>query len=548
MASIGKAFAKQRDFGLAARPTNKLASQKTALKLVVSEDDGGELAKINPRLHQLLLKRLRQSRYRLQRHQSLLGSTYESPLRRIASPMSPKNAESREHARPHEEHQWDGKGTVVEPRSSHKFYCYPDTTVKLYWDTFVAVLVIYTCLMVPYRIGFAAEASSAWEAFESLVNYVFMADILVTFRTPYADSRGVLVSSPWRIASRYIRGNFLVDLSSSLPFDAILGNSTASLGRSVMLLRALRLTRLLRLFRVTKIRRILEDNQSAWALNNTNYSRSIRIAITLFIMAHLLGSTWHGMSLLKKDMAKTWIAVLIAANNKNVVIKIATKYISSVYFAFTTMTTVGYGDILPITDYERLCAIAMMLFGGMIFGFVVGNVTAIIQNFNPVETHYREKMQEVKAYMRNRRIPRHLFRRIKVYFEHHYQDSSMLGNHQDILNKLTGPVAMQLNFVVYDNMIRRIPFLHFQRPAVAIAVAQVLKPFQIFLNEVLYYQGDLGLSFYFVGRGQLSTYVTLEPEARQTDPPLVVGFSTVPQESFTGEVSLFVLKGSGSID
>ena len=206
------------------------------------------------------------------------------------------------------------------------------------------------------------------------------------------------------------------------------------------------------------------------------------------------------------------------------------------------MTTVGYGDILAVNDYERLFAIAMMLFGGMVFGFVVGNVTAIIQNFNPVETHYREKMQEIKAYMRSRHIPRLLFQRVKLYFEYHYQDLSILENHQDILEKLTGPVAMQLNFVHYDVMIRRIPFLHLQRPAVAVAIAKVLKPLQLLRNEMLYYQGDLGLSFYFVARGQLTTYFTMESEENKGEKkdhgPVVVEFAPVLQESFTGEVSL----------
>lgn len=30
------------------------------------------------------------------------------------------------------------------------------------------------------------------------------------------------------------------------------------------------------------------------------------------------------------------------------------QYISSMYFAFTTIVSVGYGDILPVTKFERI--------------------------------------------------------------------------------------------------------------------------------------------------------------------------------------------------
>ena len=44
------------------------------------------------------------------------------------------------------------------------------------------------------------------------------------------------------------------------------------------------------------------------------------------------------------------------------------RYIAGVYWAITTMTTVGYGDILPKSDVERLYATIIMLLGATVFG------------------------------------------------------------------------------------------------------------------------------------------------------------------------------------
>ena len=37
-----------------------------------------------------------------------------------------------------------------------------DGTARRYWDIYVSLLIIYSVLVVPYRIGFQAEATGAW--------------------------------------------------------------------------------------------------------------------------------------------------------------------------------------------------------------------------------------------------------------------------------------------------------------------------------------------------------------------------------------------------
>jgi hypothetical protein len=49
-----------------------------------------------------------------------------------------------------------------------------------------------------------------------------------------------------------------------------------------------------------------------------------------------------------------------------------------VYFMFTTLTTVGFGDYVPKSDFERIIISAGLLFGVSIFSYIMGEFLEMI--------------------------------------------------------------------------------------------------------------------------------------------------------------------------
>lgn len=167
----------------------------------------------------------------------------------------------------------------------------------------------------------------------------------VLFTLEYA-ARLLCVRHPWRYALSFYG---IVDLLALLP------TYLALLVPEVQALIDVRVLRLLRVFRIFKLTAYVSEYQSlALALRASR--RKVLVFLSVVLMIVLV-------------MGTLMYVVEGPANG-------FTDIPTSVYWAITTMTTVGFGDITPKTDLGRLIASAMMLLGWGTLAVPTGIVTA----------------------------------------------------------------------------------------------------------------------------------------------------------------------------
>jgi len=97
------------------------------------------------------------------------------------------------------------------------------------------------------------------------------------------------------------------------------------------------------------------------------------------------------------------------------------QYVTSLYWAFTTMITVGYGDVVPVTINERLyCMVAMLIASG-VFAYTINSIGAIVSRYNILAGQYKEKMTYVNQFMLAQNIPKDLRLKIRRYLEYKWE-------------------------------------------------------------------------------------------------------------------------------
>ena len=110
---------------------------------------------------------------------------------------------------------------MIKPR---RYIISQDSRWYQYWDMIVMSLAIYNCLWTPLTISFdwAAELannSPVLNIVEWIIMTFYAVDIVILFLSSYINVQtGDEVFKPTKIASRYMRGEFMIDFLATFPF------------------------------------------------------------------------------------------------------------------------------------------------------------------------------------------------------------------------------------------------------------------------------------------------------------------------------------------
>lgn len=132
-----------------------------------------------------------------------------------------------------------------------------------------------------------------------------------------------------------------------------------------------------------------------------------------------------------------------------------TSYNKSIYWTITTLTTIGYGDITPQSNWGRVYTMLVMLMGVAVYGAVIAKVSSFLIQKDKRSEVAKEKLESLKSFMKHYEIPLSVQSEIKDYYTH------LLGKQanefeQQILNELPSGLKKQVLLHIKKMPLKRI--------------------------------------------------------------------------------------------
>lgn len=233
----------------------------------------------------------------------------------------------------------------------HEIIYEADTPAGKWFDIILLILILASIAVVMLE-----SVSSIQVDYGNILNTTeWIITILFTFEY---FARIIVIKKP----TEYIFSFYgIIDFLSTIPKYLTL----VFVGPSAFI--ALRALRLLRVFRILKLARFIgEGNQMAKALKASKAKISVFL-LAVFMLCIILGTF---MYMIEGGAGSGFTSIP-----------------RSVYWAIVTLTTVGYGDIAPVTGIGQFIASIIMILGYAIIAVPTGIVSSEMTKENKKAVH-----------------------------------------------------------------------------------------------------------------------------------------------------------------
>jgi hypothetical protein len=231
------------------------------------------------------------------------------------------------------------------------FVIHPDNILIKAWNSGILILSLIFCIYYPFRMAYTDTFYNIKYMYflimDIIIEFIYLADIFISFFTAYYNNNGKLITSKKLIFLNYLLSMWLVfDFICMVPFF----NLTSKLFEDIEYDRTSMAIMYLLLFRVFKT--LFKINEIGFVEKtremlrvNTGIVKVFFFFINTIILCHIFSCLWYFNAVCDNFGPDTWVFRYELLDED-----IGMLYIRSLYYAYVVFITVGYGDITAFTN------------------------------------------------------------------------------------------------------------------------------------------------------------------------------------------------------
>jgi voltage-gated potassium channel len=267
----------------------------------------------------------------------------------------------------------------------------------------------------------------------------------------------------------------VVDIFSCIPFDLL----SYYLGHQDLFTAF----RLMRMIRIIKVFYLVEN---------------ITIVPGLFKMQ----SIFVGFLMVVNWITCGWIYIY----PKPLDLDVASYYIKSFYWALTTLTTIGYGDITPNNNIGRIFTCFVMIIGVGMYGIVIGNISRILASADRHKEQSREKISDLLMFMKHYKIPDTLQSAAITHYSHLFS-KRLSDNDEKIIADLPHALQQEMQIYMKIKLIINIPIFQNCPHECLKDVSTRLEQIYSSPNDMIIKIGDIGEEMFIIAQGNVDVFL-----------------------------------------
>lgn len=225
-------------------------------------------------------------------------------------------------------------------------------------------------------------------------------------------------------------------------------------------------------------------------------SELMNLLVLLVMCVHIIACVWALLSNLENDAGVVnWASATEGETSCDM-------YVTAFYFMGYTLTTTGYGDVLPANEFEQVLSVFVMIIGTCMLAQTRASLNWITNTSQSERFEHMSKVSRIASALESLGIQGVLSTRIFAFLEYTslcHMESGVLRH----LDNLSSPLRAEFYTSRHDNLLKRSDIFKPQSREVLHLLVQKLQDRVYLPNDYVFAEGDTPHAMYFVRIGKV---------------------------------------------